>query len=237
MNARQATILIVEDDLPLAKLMATTLTREGYKPLIETRGDLAVERIRKENPDLVILDLMLPGEDGFAVCRQARAFYHGCIMMLTAREENVDQILGLELGADDYVIKPVMPRLLLARVRAHLRRTISASSTSQDNLTLGALTISGAQRRILLHGEELKLTTSEFDLLYFLARNAGRIISRQDLYKELRGIDYDGLDRSMDLRISKLRSRLRKLAPELNPIKTIHGKGYLFAQDSSKGVR
>jgi two-component system response regulator RstA len=230
MNSEEQTILIVEDDVPLAELIAASLRRERFRTEIESHGGRALDKIRAVSPDLVILDVMLPGQDGFAICRQSRAFYTNPILMLTARDEDMDQILGLELGADDYVIKPVMPRVLLARVRALLRRGERVSKANGESISLGELEIKIGERRVLAGGREVDLTTSEFDLLLFLAQRAGNVVSRQDLYKALRGIDYDGIDRAMDLRVSKLRSRLREAAPNAALIKTIHGRGYLMVR-------
>lgn len=220
-------ILIVEDDRPLAELMSRAIAREGFQTHIESHGNHAVERIRELTPDLVVLDIMLPGLDGFSICREARHFYTQPILMLTAREEDMDQILGLELGADDYVVKPVHPRVLLARIRALLRRVSESAEDAPDaTIEVGSLLVRVAERRAFLDTRELELTTSEFNLLLYFTRNAGRIVTREELYRDLRGIEYDGLDRSMDLRVSKLRKRLRGHSI----IKTVHGQGYLLVR-------
>jgi two-component system, OmpR family, response regulator len=230
-------ILLVEDDERLADLTAEYLRKNDFEVSIEARGDTAEARILKDDPDLVILDVMLPGKDGFEVCRAVRGSYKGVILMFTARDEDLDQILGLELGADDYIAKPVQPRLLLARIKALLRRAPTpggaaggdgADETAQ--LAFGSFSISQATRSAQLGDEAIDLTTAEFDLLWLLARHAGNILSRDDLLQQLRGIGFDGLDRSIDARISRLRRKLGDDPENPTRIKTVRGKGYLFSK-------
>ena len=228
-------ILLVEDDERLAKLTAEYLRKNEFEVTIEGRGDTAEARILKEDPDLVILDVILPGKDGFEVCRAVRQQYKGVILMLTARDEDLDQILGLELGADDYIAKPVQPRLLLARIKALLRRAPGSgesgpSADETDDLEFGNFRISQATRNAHLGEDIIDLTTAEFDLLWLLARHAGNILSRDDLLQELRGIGFDGLDRSIDARISRLRRKLGDDPENPTRIKTVRGKGYLFSK-------
>ncbi|MCE1238369.1 MAG: winged helix-turn-helix domain-containing protein [Azonexaceae bacterium] len=225
-------ILLVEDDERLAELTAEYLTKNDLQVAIEPRGDAAEARILNEQPDLVILDVMLPGKDGFEVCRSVRQQYRGVILMLTARDEDFDQILGLELGADDYIAKPVQPRVLLARIKALLRRMPTASEPAQDNesLVFGQFRISQATRTAALGSQAIDLTTAEFDLLWLLASHAGNVLSRDDLLQELRGIGFDGLDRSIDARISRLRKKLNDDPENPTRIKTVRGKGYLFSK-------
>ena len=228
-------ILLIEDDVRLAKLTAEYLRKNDFEVAIEGRGDTAEARILKEDPELVILDIMLPGKDGFEVCRAVRSQYKGVILMLTARDEDLDQILGLELGADDYITKPVPPRLLLARIKALLRRSPASGEGvvtpgEADELEFGNFRISQATRNACLGDEIIDLTTAEFDLLWLLARHAGNILSRDDLLQELRGIGFDGLDRSIDARISRLRRKLGDDPENPTRIKTVRGKGYLFSK-------
>jgi two-component system OmpR family response regulator/two-component system response regulator RstA len=230
-------ILLVEDDERLAELTADYLRKNDFEVAIEARGDTAEARILSDRPDLVILDVMLPGRDGFEVCRAVRPLYVGVILMLTARDEDFDQILGLELGADDYISKPVQPRLLLARIKALLRRAPGSAETSPDEdrleraeLAFGSFRISQATRSATLGSEAIDLTTAEFDLLWLLAQHAGNILSRDDLLQELRGIGFDGLDRSIDARISRLRRKLGDDPENPTRIKTVRGKGYLFSK-------
>ena len=230
MNAR---ILLVEDDERLAELTAEYLRKNEFTVDIEPRGDVAEKRIVEMQPDLVVLDIMLPGQDGFAVCRAVRPHYDGVILILTARDEDIDQILGLELGADDYIAKPVQPRVLLARIKALLRRAgPSGSEVAGENetLTFGSFRISQQTRTAQLGGETIDLTTAEFDLLWLLALHAGNILSRDDLLQQLRGIGFDGLDRSIDARISRLRRKLHDDPDNPTRIKTVRGKGYLFSK-------
>ncbi len=230
-------ILLVEDDDRLAKLTAEYLQKNDFEVTIEARGDTAETRILNDNPDLVILDIMLPGKDGFEVCRAVRDKYQGVILMLTARDEDLDQILGLELGADDYLAKPVQPRLLLARIKALLRRAPGIAPTEEQGesgdsseLSFGNFRISQATRSTHLGDEIIDLTTAEFDLLWLLSKHAGNILSRDDLLQQLRGIGFDGLDRSIDARISRLRRKLGDDPENPTRIKTVRGKGYLFSK-------
>ncbi|MCX8146084.1 MAG: winged helix-turn-helix domain-containing protein [Azovibrio sp.] len=227
-----ARILLVEDDQRLAHLTAEYLQRNDFEVSIEGRGDTAEARILAENPDLVVLDIMLPGKDGFEVCRGVRPAYKGVILMLTARDEDFDQILGLELGADDYIAKPVQPRVLLARIKALLRRMPAGGTAPAEKKeqVFGKFRISQATRTASLDGQPLDLTTAEFDLLWLLASHAGTILSRDDLLQELRGIGFDGLDRSIDARISRLRKKIGDDPENPARIKTVRGKGYLFSQ-------
>ncbi|WP_313951318.1 winged helix-turn-helix domain-containing protein [Accumulibacter sp.] len=232
-------ILLVEDDERLAQLTAEYLRKNDFEVLVEGRGNTAEARILDERPDLVILDVMLPGKDGFEICRAVRARYHGVILMLTAREEDFDQILGLELGADDYIAKPVQPRLLLARIKALLRRAPAiqigiagerAAAADPAELAFGSFRISQATRSAYLGPDSIDLTTAEFDLLWLLARHAGSVLSRDDLLQQLRGIGFDGLDRSIDARISRLRRKLGDDPENPTRIKTVRSKGYLFSK-------
>ncbi len=231
-------ILLIEDDERLANLTAEYLAKNDFEVAIEARGDTAEARILRENPDLVILDIMLPGKDGFEVCRNVRDKYAGVILMLTARDEDLDQILGLELGADDYLSKPVQPRLLLARIKALLRRAPTLHSdgahepggSEASQMAFGTFRISQTTRCASLGEAVIDLTTAEFDLLWLLASHAGNILSRDDLLQQLRGIGFDGLDRSIDARISRLRRKLGDDPENPTRIKTVRGKGYLFSK-------
>ncbi|POA97443.1 DNA-binding response regulator [Chromobacterium sinusclupearum] len=228
-------ILIVEDDARLAELIAAYLTKHGYQVSLHGRGDTAPAVILDTRPDLVVLDVMLPGREGFDVCRDVRPHYSGRILMMTARDEDVDEILGLELGADDYLAKPVEPRRLLARIRALLRRSGAQAEgggvvVENDSITFGQFRISQATREALLGDEQIELTTAEFDLLWLLATHAGQVLSRDDIMSELRGIGFDGLDRSIDARISRLRRKLGDNPDTPARIKTVRGKGYLFSR-------
>ena len=224
------TILLVEDDLELAELTKERLEREGFRVLHEENGQIAAETITREQPDIVVLDIMLPGMDGFDVCRAVRPGYTGPILILTARDDDLDEILGLELGADDFVTKPVKPRLLLARVRALLRRSKSSPSPLRaEKMVVGELTVDGPRREAEIAGAQIELTTTEFDLLSYLTSRAGEVVSRQDIYQTLFQYDYDGLDRSVDVYISRLRQKLGDNPEAPHYIKTVRGVGYLMA--------
>src|SRR5690554_1278067 len=227
-------ILIVEDDERLAELTKDYLESNGLTVSIEGDGSLAIERIKEEQPDLVVLDLMLPGEDGLAVCRIVRPYYSGPILMLTARTEDMDQVLGLEMGADDYVAKPVQPRVLLARIRALLRRTDKAPEDEvAQRIEFDDLVIDNGGRSVTLNGELVDFTSAEYDLLWLLASNAGRILSREDIFERLRGIEYDGQDRSIDVRISRIRPKIGDDPENPKRIKTVRSKGYLFVKETN----
>tara|TARA_B110000503_G_scaffold39160_1_gene64471 strand:- start:7285 stop:8001 length:717 start_codon:yes stop_codon:yes gene_type:complete len=232
-----AQILIVEDDERLAELTRDYLTNNGLRVSVEHNGAVAVERIKAEQPDLVILDLMLPGEDGLGVCRLVRPEYSGPIIMLTACIDELDQVVGLEVGADDYVCKPVAPRLLLARIRALLRRThklqvASLKDTGDSRHHFGSLIIDNAMRKVWLGDDEIELTSAEFDLLWLLASNAGRVLSREEIFSALRGISYNGQDRSIDVRISRIRPKIGDEPDHPRRIKTVRSRGYLFVKES-----
>ena len=230
----QKHIFLVEDDERLAALTQEYLEQQGFLVSHEIRGDVAVDRIRESQPDLIILDLMLPGLDGIEVFKQIQPDYKNPILMLTARDEDIDQIVGLELGADDYVTKPVQPRVLLARINTLLRRHSKTSEISEQNkkIQFGHFLIDSESRQISLDQALIELTTNEFELLWFLASHAGAIKSREEILSAVRGIKYDGLDRWVDIRISRLRNKLGDDADHPEKIKTVWGKGYLFVKNA-----
>jgi len=225
-------ILLVEDDLRLADLVSRYLESSGFRVSIATRGDEVVGKVEHDPPDLVILDLGLPGEDGFTICRQLRLNYTNPILILTARDSDIDHVLGLELGADDYVVKPVEPRVLLARIGALMRRSRAPVRTERKMLQFGRLTINMTSRSVHLDGQAISLSGNEFDLLLYLASHAGEIQSRETLFKDLFKREYDGMDRMLDIRISRLRRKLGDEAETAERIKTVWGQGYLFVPDA-----
>jgi DNA-binding response OmpR family regulator len=233
-SQRQVTLLLIEDDERLAELVRSYLERHGLTVLIETHGDHAVARARSEQPEIVILDIGLPGQDGFAICKALRPEFTAPILILTARDSDFDQVVGLELGADDYVVKPVEPRVLLARIQALLRRAQSAIAPAPDQrlLKFGSLSINLATRNISLNQQAIMLTTHEFELLSTLALRAGEIQTREALYQQLYKREYDGLDRTLDVRVSHLRKKLGDDNGNPTRIKTVWGQGYLFAADA-----
>jgi two-component system response regulator RstA len=240
MSSETQRIVLVEDDQRLAALVKEYLEHEGFAVRVISDGVGAVEGILGANtggpPDLVVLDWMLPGRDGLSICRELRTKWRGPILMLTARTDDVDQVLGLEMGADDFIAKPASPRVLLARIRARLRATPAAEAPAAKGpegpqpYRDGGLVIEPQAREASIDGQRIELTTAEFDLLWLLASHAGEILPREKIIESLRGIEYDGLDRSIDMRISKLRQKLGDDPKSPARIKTVRGVGYLFAR-------
>jgi DNA-binding response OmpR family regulator len=219
--------MLVEDDARLAELVTEYLSGYEFSVDLVTRGDAALERFKEISPDVVVLDLMLPGLDGMVVCRQIRDMSDVPILILTAREDSYDEVSGLEQGADDFVNKPVQPRVLLARLRALLRRTQAKTGADSRVLQFGALRIVTSDRSVIWRGQPCVLSNTEYKLLLVLAEAAGRVLSRDALLKKMRGIEFDGLDRSIDNCISKLRRKFDDADSE--KIKTVWGEGYLFS--------
>ena len=226
-------ILLVEDDAELARMVAEFLHTNQFDVLIEGRGDTAAQRILDEQPEAVILDVNLPGLDGFSVCKQIRERYRGAIIMLTARGEDVDEVLGLEAGADDYMAKPVRPRVLLARLKTHLRR-VSPMDAASKPIVVGTMVVDPARRGVEIDGAPVDVTTAEFDLLRLLAQHAGKTLSRNEIYQEIHGMPYDGMDRSIDLRISRLRKKIGDDPSRPQRIKSVRGVGYMLAVDANR---
>ncbi len=235
-------LMLVEDDYELASLIKDFLGKYEFDVSIIGDGLEAAKRIIKEQPDIVILDIMLPGQTGMDVCRQVRSHYKGAILMQTALDDDIDQMMGLELGADDYVIKQVQPRLLLSRIKALLRRFDHkiddktqhiATKNDLNRVLVDQLEINIANRSVTLNHETIALTTAEFELLYLLARSPGKVVSRDSIIQQIRGYEYDGLDRSIDRRISRLRKKLQddQLHPKL--IKTVRGQGYQLCEHTN----
>ncbi len=220
-------VMLVEDDARLAELVTEYLSGYEFEVQLVARGDQALARFADIAPDLVVLDLMLPGLDGMVVCRQLRAISEVPILILTAREDSYDEVSGLEQGADDFLNKPVQPRVLLARLRALMRRSSAKPAPDGQALVFGALTITTSERSVTWRGEPCVLSNTEYKLLLVLASSAGQVLSRDALLKKMRGIEFDGLDRSIDNCISKLRRRFDDASSE--KIKTVWGEGYLFS--------
>ena len=214
-----AAIYIVEDEPELAALVADYVRAGGYAPTVFADGAEALAAIRAAAPALVVLDLMLPGLDGIALCRAVRAFSEVPIVMVTARVEEIDRLLGLDTGADDYLCKPFSPRELMARIRAILRRAPPA---------VPRIAIDDAGRRASVHGRPLDLTPSEFGLLAALARRPGQVFSRAQLLELVRQDNLEATDRAIDSHIKNLRRKIDAAAPGLEPIRSIYGVGYRF---------
>jgi DNA-binding response OmpR family regulator len=235
-EASPVRLLLIEDDVRLAQLVQDYLSQENFSISVAHRGDTALESFKPDAVDIVILDLMLPGMDGLKVCSGLRKVFQGPILILTAKSSDIDHVMGLELGADDFVHKPIEPPVLLARLRALLRRNQAAAGSTDnrkaEQLGFGKLSINCEAHEVKLGDEVLDFTTQEFELLLYLARNAGTVLSRDDIFNNIRGIEYDGLDRTVDVRISRLRKKLRDNPSQPQKIKTIWGKGYLFVKDA-----
>jgi DNA-binding response OmpR family regulator len=226
-------ILIVEDDEQLAKLLLEYLGSQAFELSHVASGDEVAKAILETTPDLLVLDLMLPGKNGLDVCREIRDEYSGAILMLTASQSEADHVAGLELGADDFVTKPIEPRVLLARIRAQLRRLDGGRTATGDSekeiLKIGSLQIDVPSRDVVVDGQPVSLTTMEFDVLLMLALGAGTIVSREDLYRDLMGMPYDGIDRGMDVHISRIRRKLTHSGFDGSRLKSVRGVGYLLA--------
>jgi len=217
-------LLLVEDDARLASSTREYLESHGYEVSTEYRGDTAVRRILRDKPD------------GIDVCRSVRAEFEAPILMLTARDDSMEQVIGLEIGADDYVVKPVVPRLLLARIRAllrHDRRVIDiVSTTVPTTAVIGNLHIDHNHRNVTWNNQPIQCTEVEFELLWVMATHAGQILSRDFLFRSLNGHDYDGIDRSIDIRVSRLRKKFETDLANPKRIKTVRGKGYVFVESA-----
>ena len=230
-----ASILLVEDDASLAEWIVQYLRGHNYQLHHIDRGDQVLVSVKQQPPELIILDVMLPYKNGFDLCRELRAFYNGPILMLTPCREETDEILRLELGANDYLTKPVRPRVLLARIKALLRHEAAEpvdTVIKEGVLQFGQLKILRDAKSVFYRNELIPVTANEFDVLWLLASQAGQVIRREALVTQLRGIEYDGFDRSIDIRISRLRKKLFDNTEQPFRIKTIWAKGYLFSPEA-----
>jgi two-component system phosphate regulon response regulator OmpR len=219
-------VLLIDDDERLTALLTTYLRRFGFTVRSVPHPEQGLRAIKTDPPDIVILDVMLPDVDGFALCRRIRESSRIPIVMLTARGDVADRIVGLELGADDYVPKPFEPRELVARIQAVLRR--GTSGESQERARIGPLDLNWATRSARMAGRDLILTNAEFELLALLVRNRSRVLSRDRIINETRGIDWEAYDRSIDVLVSRLRQKLGDDPKRPAFIRTVRGAGYLF---------
>jgi two-component system, OmpR family, alkaline phosphatase synthesis response regulator PhoP len=224
-------ILIVDDDRKTAELIRIYLERDGYQPLVAHDGRQALELARQRRPDLIVLDLMLPMVDGLDVCRILRAESRVPIIMLTARTTEDDKLLGLDLGADDYITKPFSPRELVARVRAVLRRAGEAQEKGPAAARFGELAVDFVSHTVRLCGAPLRLTPKEFKLLETLVREPGRAFSRLELLERVFGYDYEGLERTVDVHVMNLRKKIERDPAQPAYILTVYGVGYKFAEE------
>ena len=221
-------VVYVEDDERLARLTSQYLNSHRVEVHVVTRGDQALPAVLRIRPDVVLLDLMLPGSDGLDVCRQLRARTDVPIIMVTARTEEADRVLGLEGGADDYVPKPFQSRELLARIRAQARRARGESGPRAERIEVGKLVIDSTTMQVALDGKPIALTTSEFALLHALAQRAGRVLGREQLLQLLHGSTDEAFDRSIDVVVSRLRHKLEPDPRNPRMLKTVRGAGYLL---------
>jgi DNA-binding response OmpR family regulator len=222
-------ILLVEDDPRLADMLHEYLGQAGFGVTVASLGATALEKLSEAAYDAVVLDLMLPDMDGLNVCRELRAKYDTPVLMLTARGDAVDRIVGLELGADDYLPKPFEPRELVARLRAIMRRRVRGT-TDEKSLRFGRLELDTAARAIRLDGKPCELTGYQFDLLVALAKNAGRVLSREVLMDLVKGEEFESFDRSIDVHISRIRAVIEDNPKKPRRIITVRAAGYVFAK-------
>lgn len=227
-----AKILLVDDEPNIIELARMYLEQEGYEIATATDGEQALTRIEHDKPDLIVLDLMLPRIDGWEVCRRTRSESDVPILMLTARDDDIDKIVGLELGADDYMTKPFNPRELVARIKAILRR-VSGSRREEDEgrttLNIGNVMIDPARHEAAVDGEPLSLRAKEFDLLYTLMENKGMVLSREQLLSLVWGFDFYGQTRTVDVHVAHVRARLEAAGANLR-IETVWGVGYKLVE-------
>ena len=228
-------LLMVDDDGKLVELVREYLEPQGFEVAAAFDGPSGLAAVAATPPSLVILDLMLPGLDGLEVCRRLRTTSSVPVLMLTARGDETDRIVGLEVGADDYLPKPFNPRELLARIRAILRRAESPAGapTTATGLVVGELEIDPGTRRVVLAGSTLELTTAEFDILHALARNAGRVVSRDRLLEEVHGPGWAAYERSVDVHVSRIRQKLETDPRHPRWLKTVRGVGYQLSSATS----
>ncbi len=223
-------ILVVEDEPKISELLKLYLEREGYQVVVTADGGAALESFRRREPQMVILDLNLPVVDGLEVCRRIRRDSSVPILMLTARDEEADKLIGLELGADDYVTKPFSPREVVARVRAVLRRTAQGSQPTQEILRAGDLTLDPGRHLVHRGDESLDLTPTEFRLLEVLMRNPGRVYSRLQLLDQVQGEAFEGYERTIDAHVKNLRQKIEPDPQHPTYLQTVYGVGYKFAE-------
>ena len=228
-------ILIVDDDIEYASHLRDYLNSNEMEVEIETEANMAIGRIRDERPDLVLLEVDLRGDSGLTICKLSRKDYSGGIVLLSHRTDELDQVLGLDMGADDYLSRKTSPRLILARCQSILRRADRLAAAdlahSDDRLEFGDLVIDNTMREAWLDRQPIDLTSAEFDLLWLLSSHAGEVLTREEIFSQLRGIEYDGQDRSVDVRVSRIRPKVGDDPIHPRRIKTVRSKGYLFVGD------
>ena len=222
-------ILVVEDEEKITRLLCDYLQKAGYRISTQANGDRVISQIKKDMPDLILLDIMLPGMDGMELCREIRKFSNVAVIMITARVEEIDRLLGLELGADDYICKPFSPREVVARVKAVFRRMHAEPRT--HNLVAGAISLDDKTHQVMIDKQELNLTPNEFGLLKIMMARPNRVFSRSELINRVQGYDFEGYDRTIDTHIKNLRKKIAQKLPGQEIISTVYGVGYKFSAE------
>jgi len=223
-------ILIVEDEEKIASLLCDYLKEAGYRTSIQNNGDRVIAQIKKDPSDLILLDIMLPGKNGLELCREIRRFSNIPIIMITARVEEIDRLLGLELGADDYICKPFSPREVVARVKAIFRRLHAEPQT--HSLVIGTISLDDKTHQVMVDNQVLNLTPNEFGLLKIMMRQPNRVFSRSELINRVQGYEFEGYDRTIDSHIKNLRKKIAQKLPGQEIISTVYGVGYKFSASS-----
>jgi len=223
-------ILIVEDEEKIASLLCDYLKEAGFRTSTQNNGDRVIAQLKKDPSDLILLDIMLPGKNGMELCREIRQFSNIPIIMITARVEEIDRLLGLELGADDYICKPFSPREVVARVKAIFRRLHAEPRT--HNLVIGSISLDDKTHQVMIDKQLLNLTPNEFGLLKIMMRRPNRVFSRSELINRVQGYEFEGYDRTIDSHIKNLRKKIAQKLPGQDIITTVYGVGYKFSAPS-----
>jgi two-component system response regulator BaeR len=219
-------ILVVEDEDKITRLLCDYLKEAGFRTSSQDNGNRVIAQVKKEPPDLILLDIMLPGKDGMELCREIRQFSNVPIVMITARVEEIDRLLGLELGADDYICKPFSPREVVARVRAIFRRM--QAEPQAHNIVVGPISLDDETHQVVIGKQALNLTPNEFELLKIMISRPNRVFSRSELINRVQGYDFEGYDRTIDTHIKNLRKKIAAILPDQEIISTVYGVGYRF---------
>ena len=223
-------ILIVEDEKKIADLLCDYLKGAGFRTSTQDNGNCVISQVKKDSPDLILLDIMLPGKDGMELCREIRQMANIPIIMITARVEEIDRLLGLELGADDYICKPFSPREVVARVKTVFRRVHAEPRT--NNLVVGSISLDEETHQVMIGNQMLNLTPNEFGLLKIMMRRPNRVFSRSELINRVQGYGFEGYDRTIDTHIKNLRKKIGRQLPGQEVISTVYGIGYKFSGSS-----
>jgi two-component system response regulator BaeR len=219
-------ILVVEDEQKITQLLCDYLQKAGYRTSSQSNGSRVIFQVKKDMPDLILLDVMLPGMDGLELCREIRKFSNVPIIMITARVEEIDRLLGLELGADDYICKPFSPREVVARVKAVFRRV--HAEPQRHRLVIGPISLDDQTHQVMIGRQVLNLTPNEFGLLQIMMARPNRVFSRSELISRVQGYDFEGYDRTIDTHIKNLRKKIAEKLPDGEIISTVYGVGYKF---------